>query len=70
MRTTKEPEVASELLIGTWAGISLLAEALVRGGLIEREALTAPLTEAAMLAKNERLTPLLAMLWFIESLTS
>jgi hypothetical protein len=70
MQPGNETKVAPDLLVGTWAGISLIAEALVRAGLIEKEAVTAPLTEAAMLARGRRQTPLLALLWFIENLSS
>lgn len=69
MERKEEITVAPDLLLGTWAAIALIADALARAGLIERETLTAPLTEAAALARGQRLVPLLAMLWFIENLS-
>jgi hypothetical protein len=69
MRTKKDTKVTYDHLVGTWAGMALIGDALVRAGLIEREALTAPLTEAAMLASGQRLVPLLALLWFLENLS-
>ena len=56
-----------ELLVGTWVGVSLIADTLVREGVIEREALAAPLAEAAMLAKGHRRAALAALLFLIDT---
>jgi hypothetical protein len=70
MKIEDESKTLSEMLVGTWIGVSLIADALVSARLIDREALTAPLAEASMLARGQRLVPLLAMLWFIDNLPS
>jgi hypothetical protein len=57
-----------ELVIGACIGVSIIADALVRDGLIEREILTAPLAEAAMLMHGQRRIPLAAILWLMENL--
>jgi hypothetical protein len=51
-KTTQEKQEA--LLLGTLIGVSLIADSLVRAGLIEREELVTPLAEAELLAKDER----------------
>jgi len=51
-KTTQEKQEA--LLLGTLIGVSLIADTLVRAGLIEREELVAPLAEAESLATDER----------------
>ncbi|HVB15965.1 MAG TPA: hypothetical protein VNF04_05500 [Stellaceae bacterium] len=53
--------------MGTWVGVSLIADTLVREGVIEREALAAPLAEAAMLAKGHRRAALAALLFLIDT---
>jgi hypothetical protein len=51
-RTTQDIQRA--LLLGTLIGMSLIADTLVRAGVIEREELVAPLAQAEALAKDER----------------
>ena len=58
-----------ELVMGACIGVSIIADALIRDGLIEREILTARLAEAAMLMCGQRRIPLVAILWLMENLS-
>jgi hypothetical protein len=58
-----------EVIVGTWVGIAVIADAFVRAGLIEREAITTALTEAIIVTRpSERTQALQAMLFFVEQL--
>jgi hypothetical protein len=53
-----ELEEARELLIGTWIGVALLAEALTERGVISKEELLFTLSQAEEAASNKRRTAL------------
>lgn len=54
------------LLLGTLIGISLIADTLVRAGVIERDELVAPLAQAEKLAEDERQVTLSMLRQLIE----
>jgi hypothetical protein len=68
MRIKRTNTDLQELVLGTCIGVSVIADALVRDGLVERETLTASLVEAGMLARGQRRIPLAAILWLMENL--
>jgi hypothetical protein len=50
----KDRDKLNALVLGTLIGTSLIADSLVRNGVIERSELVAPLSEAESLATDER----------------
>ena len=70
MRAQRTDTNLQELVLGACVGVSVIADALVREGLIERETLTAPLAAAAMLMRGQRRIPVTAMLWLMENLSA
>jgi hypothetical protein len=54
------------LVLGTLIGVSLIADSLVRAGVIERDELVEPLVEAESLAKGERQQALSALRQLVE----
>ena len=55
-----------ELLVGTWIGVALIVEGLVHSGMIAREDLVVPLSQAEALAKDQRRVALTALRRLIE----
>jgi hypothetical protein len=68
MRTKRADTDLHELVLGACIGVSVIADALVRQGLIERETLTASLAEAGMLVHGRRRVPLASILWLMENM--
>jgi hypothetical protein len=58
---TPSPDEFLELLLGSWIGVALIAEALIRAGVVRRDELLLPLADAVALAKDRRVTSLAAM---------
>jgi hypothetical protein len=56
---------ARELLIGTWIGIALLADTLIEHGVLSREELLLPLSQAEEAASDKRRTALAGLRLFI-----
>jgi hypothetical protein len=55
------PDEARELLVGTWIGITLIAEMLIRNGAARREDLVSVLSDAEALARDQRRIALTAL---------
>ena len=47
-----------ELFVGTWAGIAIIAEALIEAGVIKRKAILTPLSAAEALREDNSDWPL------------
>lgn len=62
------PAEIDDLLIGTWLGISIIADMLAETGVIERELLAIRLAEAVMLARGSRRIPLRSILWLVQEM--
>jgi len=57
-----------EFVLGACIAMSLMADMLIKAGLIDQDELTARLTEAIMLTRGDRQMPLRSMLWLVEQL--
>ena len=55
------PEEIRELLLGTWIGVALIADALIRAGLVSREDITEPLEAAEAIFTDQRRVALRAL---------
>ena len=62
----KDRDKLNALVLGTLIGTSLIADSLVRNGVIERSELVAPLSEAQSLATDERRQALSVLRQLIE----
>jgi hypothetical protein len=56
-----DPNETRELLVGTWTGIALIVDVLVRQGATPREHLIAALSDAEALARDRRRIALSAL---------
>ena len=52
------PAQTQELLVGTWVGIAIIAEALIDAGVIKRKALLKPLSAAEAVREDNSDWPL------------
>ena len=68
MRTRRTDTELQELVLGACIGASVIADVLVREGIIERETLTASLAEAGMLMRGQRRIPVATILWLMENM--